>query len=165
MDRYDRFDFTNTPTSEQRPAFHYVPKDPSVKPAVSIVTAFFNTGSVFKETAQSVFNQSFQQWEWIIINDGSSDSEAQSVLNEYRGIDPRIRIIDLPDNLGPANAYNVGFQEAKTEYVVKLDSDDPSGTHRRGTMALVHDFVSGACICQGVLDRFRLTRISLETRF
>ena len=124
MDRYDRFDFTNTPTSEQRPAFHYVPKDPSVKPAVSIVTAFFNTGSVFKETAQSVFNQSFQQWEWIIINDGSSDSEAQSVLNEYRGIDPRIRIIDLPDNLGPANAYNVGFQEAKTEYVVKLDSDD-----------------------------------------
>ena len=124
MDKHDEFDFTNTPISKQRPAFHYALADRFEKPAVSIVTAFFNTGPVFRETAKSVFNQSFQQWEWIIVNDGSTTPEAQTVLNEYRGIDSRICVIDQPANVGISAAYNIGFQKAKTDYVIKLDSDD-----------------------------------------
>jgi hypothetical protein len=62
-------DYSNTPASGRRPHFGYAPLDPDAPPAVSLVTPFFNTGPIFNETAESVFRQSLQQWEWIIVDD------------------------------------------------------------------------------------------------
>ena len=69
-------DYINTPASPQRPAYAYRLADPSSAPRVSIVTPFYNTGPVFHETARCVLQQSLQQWEWLIINDGSTQPEA-----------------------------------------------------------------------------------------
>src|SRR4051794_4122598 len=80
--------YSNIPGSAQRPHFCYSPAETSVIPYVTIITPFYNTGAVFHETARSVLQQSFQQWEWLIINDGSSDPEALSVLEGYRQSDP-----------------------------------------------------------------------------
>ena len=118
-------DYANTPASDRRPAYGYAPADPAAPPAASIVTPFYNTGTIFHETARSVFRQSFQQWEWLIVNDGSTRPEALTVLDEYRRLDdPRIRVIDLPTNQGPSAARNRAFREARASYVVQLDSDN-----------------------------------------
>jgi glycosyltransferase involved in cell wall biosynthesis len=95
-----------------------------VPPAVSIITPYYNTGAIFLETAQSVLQQSLQQWEWLIINDGSDDEHALSVLNDYRGSDPRIRVIDLAENQGLPAARNAGLRRARSDLLFFLDSDD-----------------------------------------
>jgi glycosyltransferase involved in cell wall biosynthesis/GT2 family glycosyltransferase len=117
-------DFTVNPAHPMRKNFepHLIAWNDS--PVLTIVTPFYNTGSVFYETAQSIFNQSLQQWEWLIINDGSTDATAIQILDGYRIRDPRIRVIDHPDNRGLSAARNTGFSHAKCEYVLLLDSDD-----------------------------------------
>lgn len=117
-------DFSNTPVSPNRPRFKYQPVDPLAEPAVSIVTPFFNTGAVFLETVQSVMQQSLQQWEWIIVNDGSYDPEALQILKSLRQSDPRIRIVDHMENRGLPAARNTGTREARSKYILYLDSDD-----------------------------------------
>ena len=117
-------DFSVTPVSPGRARFDYVGADLEAGAYVSIITPFYDTGGVFHETARSVMQQSFQQWEWLIINDGSADEEALGILDEYRKKDVRIRVIDHETNKGLSAARNTGFREAQTEYVVQLDSDD-----------------------------------------
>jgi glycosyltransferase involved in cell wall biosynthesis len=93
-------------------------------PVLTIITPFYNTGPVFHETAQSIFNQSLQQWEWLIINDGSTHLPALEILAEYRNRDARIRVIDHSENRGLSVARNTGFSHARCEFVLLLDSDD-----------------------------------------
>lgn len=93
-------------------------------PLISVVTPFFNTNTIFHETATTVLAQSFQNWEWLIVNDGSTDPASLAVLDQYRLRDPRIRVVDLPENRGLSAARNVGFTMASAEFVVQLDSDD-----------------------------------------
>jgi glycosyltransferase involved in cell wall biosynthesis len=142
-------DYSNTPASSSRPQFCYLPNDPHERPSVSIVTPFFNAGEVFQETALSVMRQSFQQWEWIIINDGSTDPLSKQILQSYRQIDSRIRIIDNSENRGPSAARNIGFQEAAGGYVAFVDTDDllePTALEKWAWFLESHpecDFVSG----------------------
>jgi len=117
-------DYGNTPVSPQQPRFGYRPAQAGATPAVTIVTPFYNAGSIFHETARSVLGQSLQQWEWLIINDGSTEPAALSILDEYRTGDERVRVVDHSSNRGLSAARNSGFQLATTQYVVQLDSDD-----------------------------------------
>ncbi len=117
-------DYSDTPASASRAVFGYLPADPDTNPCVSIVTPFYNSGEVFHETATSVMRQSLQQWEWIIVNDGSNDPSSGEILERYRNGDPRVRVIDHPENRGLPAARNTGFKEARAEYVAVLDSDD-----------------------------------------
>jgi len=117
-------DYANTPVSPTRPPFGYSPADGSTAPYVTVVTPFFNAGADFHETAASVFKQSFQQWEWLIINDGSTDRQSHAILDAYRNCDARVHVIDLDANRGPGAARNCGFERAQADYVVQLDADD-----------------------------------------
>ena len=117
-------DYTLTPVASGRPLRTYCPLDSARPPEVTIITPFFNTGAVFHETAQSVFQQTFQQWEWLIVNDCSNDPESLATLDSYRASDPRIRVIDHDHNRGPSAARNTGYAAASTSWLVKLDSDD-----------------------------------------
>lgn len=115
-------DYTNHPASTGRPVFPYIPagKGPVT---VSVLTAFYNTDDVFLETAQSIFGQSLQEWEWVIVDDGSTSEAAQRRLAEIAGQDPRIRVI-RQENRGPAAARNLAFTHSTGRYVCLLDSDD-----------------------------------------
>lgn len=117
-------DYTNTPAYFQYAQFSYVPESTSASPCVTILTPFYNTGAIFHETARTILQQSLQQWEWIIVNDGSTNPEALAILDQYRFSDPRIRILDLSVNQGPSAARNRGFREATAPLVVLLDSDN-----------------------------------------
>ena len=117
-------DFENTPASEGRHGWRYASNATVEEPRVSIVTPFFNTGAVFGETARSVFRQSWQSWEWIIVDDGSTDSESLSAINSVARQDDRVRILHLPRNAGLSAARNRGLAAARGEFVAWLDSDD-----------------------------------------
>ena len=117
-------DFANTPISPQRPHFGYAPDGDGASPAVSVITPYHNNGTVFVDTAESLFRQSLQQWEWLIVNDGSDDPEALRILDTFREKDPRIRVIDLETNLGPAAARNVAMAQAQADLLFFLDADD-----------------------------------------
>jgi glycosyltransferase involved in cell wall biosynthesis len=117
-------DYGNTPASPSRPEFSYALADPTAPPQVTIVTPFYNEGPVFHETARSILRQSFQQWEWIIVNDASTDTAALEVLAGYRTMDRRIRVVDQTVNQGPSAARNVAFLLARTDCVANVDSDN-----------------------------------------
>lgn len=119
----DRPDYTNTPAASERPRFGYHPAG-GAAPCLSIVTPFFNTGREFHETAASVLRQSLQQWEWIIVNDGSTDPSSLGVLEGYRAVDARVRVIDHAANRGPGAARNTGYAHATAPLVLQLDSDN-----------------------------------------
>jgi len=120
----EEFDYINTPASDSRPEYNYLIKNTDNSVCVSIITPFYNISELFHETAKSILNQSMQNYEWIIINDGSSDPRSINILNEYRNKTNRIRVVDHELNLGLSAARNTGFREAQTEYVVQLDGDD-----------------------------------------
>ncbi len=118
-----RPDYANHPASPQRRAWPYQPVESRPVPTtVSILTPFFNTGNIFLETVRSVFGQSLQEWEWIIVDDGSTEASALSMLSQMAA-DQRIRVLHQV-NQGPSAARNRAFAEAVGNYLCLLDSDD-----------------------------------------
>jgi glycosyltransferase involved in cell wall biosynthesis len=118
-------DFENTPASPMRPRSWYALEDPEAPPVVSIVTPFHSGDSHFHETARSVFAQSLQQWEWILVDDAAPSAEARATLDAYgRHPDPRIRVVTHDRQRGPGAARNTGFAAARAEFVYQLDDDD-----------------------------------------
>ena len=90
---------------------------------VSIITPSHNSMQFIPETIDSVMNQTYQNWELIIIDDHSQDNSVETV-EKYLEKDNRIKLIKLIENSGPAVARNRGIQEAKGRYIAFLDSDD-----------------------------------------
>lgn len=94
-----------------------------VEPLVSVITPYYNAGKYFEQTFNCVMNQTFPWFEWIIVNDGSTNEEDITVLDRFANKDRRIRIINQ-SNTGLAGARNTGFQNARTDIVVQIDADD-----------------------------------------
>lgn len=86
----------------------------------SIVIPLYNKEKNIKDTIQSILNQTFKQFEVIVVNDGSTDNSLQ-VVQQIQ--DTRVRVIDQP-NGGVSSARNKGIEEAKYEWVAFLDADD-----------------------------------------
>ena len=81
----------------------------------------YNAGKYIAESIQSVIDQTYSDWELLIVNDGSTDDTARVVR---RFDDPRIRLIENHTNLGLIKTLNRGLDEAAGEWVARLDSDD-----------------------------------------
>ena len=93
------------------------------KPLVSIITAFYNAGKYFRQTYNSVMDQTFPWFEWIIVDDGSTDEESLLILNKLASSDQRIKVIHQA-NAGAPSARNTGILNSTTDYIFPLDSDD-----------------------------------------
>ena len=91
-------------------------------PKISVIIPIYNTGKYLSECLDSVLNQTFQDFEIICINDGSTDNSLE-ILNEYAARDKRIHIINQ-ENAGVVVARNNGIAFATGEYIYPLDSDD-----------------------------------------
>ena len=94
-------------------------------PKVSIITASYNYESFIKETVESVINQTFQDWEMIVVDDGSKDNSVE-VIESYCQKDARIKLFqhDNGENKGLAETIKLGIQKAQSEWIVFLESDD-----------------------------------------
>lgn len=93
------------------------------KSRVSIVMTVFNGEKYLNESLQSLLRQDLENWELIVIENGSTDSTAE-LLKSYS--DPRIRVIYLRDNIGRTPALNLAIMSVSTEYIAILDADDLS---------------------------------------
>lgn len=90
---------------------------------VSIITPSYNCSEYIEKTILSILNQSYDNWELIIVDDCSSDNSIE-VINNYVLEDQRIRLLCLESNSGAAVARNTGIQEANGRFIAFLDSDD-----------------------------------------
>ena len=95
------------------------------QPLVSIIIPTFNRAHLIGETLDSVLAQTYQNWECLVVDDGSTDG-TETLLNEYLTKDCRFIFITRPPTCikGAPTCRNVGFKAAKGEYVWFFDSDD-----------------------------------------
>ena len=91
-------------------------------PRVSVVTSVHNGEAYLEECIDSILNQTFQDFEYIILNNGSTDRTAE-ILKRYT--DPRLRIIHQ-ENLGIARSLNKGIALSNSDMIARLDADDYS---------------------------------------
>ena len=89
---------------------------------VSVIIPAFNAERFIAYTVQSVLDQSHEDWEMIVVNDGSEDM-TEEIIRDFQRMDTRIRLISQI-NSGVSTARNFGFKHANSEYVVFLDADD-----------------------------------------
>ena len=90
---------------------------------VSIITPCYNSEKFLDECISSVLNQTYQNWEMLIVDDNSSDNSS-ILIKSYSKNDERIKPLYLNDNIGAAMARNKAISKAKGKYLAFLDSDD-----------------------------------------
>ncbi|MDA9069410.1 glycosyltransferase [Flavobacteriaceae bacterium] len=97
---------------------------------ISIIIPVFNRSGIIENTLDSVINQSYTNWECILVDDGSNDNSVE-ILNKYKSIDGRFKVYSRPENTikGAPTCRNIGIFKAVGEHVVFLDSDDTLEKH------------------------------------
>ena len=88
---------------------------------ISVLMPCYNAQKYIHRSIDSVLTQSFSEFEFIIIDDGSND-DTVSIIRTYK--DKRIKLICLDANTGIANALNIGLKACKGKYIARMDSDD-----------------------------------------
>lgn len=101
-------------------------KDPLMQkvPTISVVMPTYNAEKYLNEAIESILNQTYSDFEFLIIDDNSKDN-TREIIKSYAAKDSRIKLIDGPCK-GLAAALNVGIREAKGEYIARMDADDIS---------------------------------------
>ena len=113
------FNFYNQPGLELKKN----EKDININPKVSIITSYYNSKKFMFQTINCVLNQTFPFWEWIVVDDGSTNKEDIDFLEEIKKIDGRI-IVLRKDNEGLAKGRDYGIKHSSTNYILPLDADD-----------------------------------------
>lgn len=88
----------------------------------SVIMPAYNSAAFIREAVESVLNQTYKNWELLIVNDGSTD-ETLSILEEYAASDKRINVFSKP-NGGYVSAVNYGMERVKGDYFLFMGSDD-----------------------------------------
>lgn len=94
-----------------------------MKPFFSVITPVYNRALLVGETIDTVLNQEYNYFEYILVDDKSTDNSLQ-VLEEYASRDSRIKIVKHEENQGRCIARNSGIEAATGEWICYLDSDD-----------------------------------------
>lgn len=96
------------------------------QPQISVIMPVYNGEKYLREAINSILNQTYKDFELIIINDGSTD-DSRSVINEF--LDNRIIVIEQSNN-GLARTLNIGAANCKGKYIARMDQDDISDPNR-----------------------------------
>ena len=88
---------------------------------ISVIMPCYNDGKYIMEAIDSIEKQTYQNWELIIVDDGSDDEETKRIINEIQN--PKIKVFHT-EHLRPAGARNYGIQKAEGTYILPVDSDD-----------------------------------------
>lgn len=93
------------------------------EPLVSIITPVYNAEMFLSDTIKSVQNQTYKNWEMLLVDDCSKDNSAQ-IIKEFQKYDDRIKYIKLEKNSGASVSRNTGIKNAKGRFIAFVDSDD-----------------------------------------
>ena len=96
-----------------------------MNPLISVIVPCYNQAQYLDECLQPVLDQTYTDWECIIVNDGSPD-HTEEVAKKWLKKDPRFKYIHK-ENGGLSSARNAGITQAKGEWVLPLDADDKIG--------------------------------------
>lgn len=118
-----------------------------VTPLVSVLMPVYNAEKYLKESIESILSQSFTDFEFIVIDDASTD-QSLAIIQSYQ--DERIRLFKNSIRLGIAGTLNNGIQLAKGKYIARMDGDDISTPERLEKQYLFLEANSeiGLCGCQ-----------------
>jgi teichuronic acid biosynthesis glycosyltransferase TuaG len=112
------------------------------KRLVSIVTPVYNAAKYIEDTANSIFAQSYVNWEWLVVDDCSKD-DSYTILKNMAQSDKRIRLLQSMINSGAFAARNIALQEAKGQFIAFLDADDlwtPDKLERQMAFMVTHNY-------------------------
>lgn len=95
------------------------------KVIISIITPFYNAKKYLEDTAKCIINQTFPYFEWIIVDDGSTDKESLEYLEKIKSMDSRIKVL-YKENSGQAHTRDYGVEKSdkNSKYVLFIDDDD-----------------------------------------
>jgi glycosyltransferase involved in cell wall biosynthesis len=96
-----------------------------IVPKISVIMPVYNASKYLSEAIQSILNQTFEDFELIILNDNSTD-DSLDIIKKIQLLDPRIVLINKEKNYGPAILRNEGFNISRGEYIALMDADDIS---------------------------------------
>lgn len=105
-------------------------------PKVTVLMPVYNGEKYLRDAIDSILSQDFNDFEFLIIDDGSTD-DSHNIISSYS--DPRIRLISNEKNIGLVNSLNKGFEASRAEYIVRMDCDDMSLKHRLSTQVKFMD--------------------------
>jgi glycosyltransferase involved in cell wall biosynthesis len=91
-------------------------------PVVSVLTPCFNGAEFLRESIESVLAQSFRDFEYLLVDDGSSD-DTLTIMKSFAASDPRIVVL-CKSHSGLTDSLNFGLQRARGEWIARLDADD-----------------------------------------
>ncbi len=100
-----------------------------IKPKLSVIMSVYNGEKYLNEAIDSILNQTFKDFEFIIIDDASSD-KTLSIIKQYNDKDKRIVLIQNEKNIGLTKSLNKGIKLAKGDYIARMDADDVSKNER-----------------------------------
>jgi glycosyltransferase involved in cell wall biosynthesis len=129
-------------------------------PKVSVVMSVFNGERFLRESVDSILNQSFRDFEFIIIDDGSSDC-SHSILDAYAKRDSRVRVYHQ-GNKGLVDALNRGCSLARGKYVARMDADDIAIEHRLRWQVDFMDHHPEIAVVAGGIELINATGKSLK---
>lgn len=96
-------------------------------PKISVLMSVYNEPvDWMRQAIESILNQTYKDFEFIIVNDNPEREENQLVLNEYRDKDSRISVLCNDQNIGLTKSLNKGLRIAKGKYIARMDADDIS---------------------------------------
>lgn len=93
------------------------------KPLISILTPCRNARATLLETAESVFAQTYPHWEWLLVDDGSTDGTIE-LVHELASKDPRVKLIRNPIGGSPGKSRQMAFEQSMGQWCAFLDADD-----------------------------------------
>lgn len=90
---------------------------------VSIITPVYNCENYIKETIENVINQTYTNWEMLLVDDCSTD-KSEEIIKEYTNKDERVKYFKLKENSGAAIARNFALEKTTGRFIAYLDADD-----------------------------------------
>ena len=96
------------------------------QPVITVLMTLYNGGQYLRHAVQSILDQTYNDFEFLIINDGSTDNSLETI--ESFG-DKRIKIHHNENNLGQTKSLNIGLKLASGEYIARIDADDVALSH------------------------------------
>ncbi len=129
-------------------------------PRVTVLMPVYNTAAYLPEAIESILNQTFTDFEFLIIDDASTDGSA-AIIESYQ--DPRIKFIRKPVNTGYTRSLNMGLEMASGEYIARMDSDDFSLPDRFAKQVTFMDTHPEVGVC-GTLVEFIGAKEGIEKK-
>ncbi len=127
-------------------------------PKLSVVMPLYNAARYLRPAIESILNQTYTDFEFIIVDDCSTD-ETPAILDSYP--DPRIVRLRNPQNLGIVGALNRGLEAARGQYIARMDGDDIALAERFAQQVAWLDAHPNIGLCSGCAAFYRDGRMAV----